>query len=239
MRALAAGVMATGLLGLGLAVVIAGRTIDNGAATSAIGQPAGEMYGPPIPPDFQPPESSVHGASPSARAVDPELVAPPPVEYQALVRAEPRDPLGPLGQAQPPRKKELEGGLLYQPVATSSAVFEAMGHTIAIAGTESVAPGETCNHDGVEWPCGARARTAVRLWLRGRALTCDVPPDTERDLIVVGCRLGKQDVGAWLVANGWAHAAKGGPYEDVEAKAREAGLGIFGAPPPAVNSTVN
>ena len=236
MRALAAGVMAAGLLGLGLAVVIAGRAIDSGHPDAALDLGQGETYGPPIPPDFQPLDSPLHAVSQAARPVDPDLVAPPPVQYDTLVRAEPRDPLGPLGQAQPPRKKGLEGGgLLYQPVATGSAVFEAMGYKIAIAGTRSIAPEETCTHDGAEWPCGVRARTAVRLWLRGRALSCDVPPDIERELIVVGCRLGKQDVGAWLVANGWAHAVKGGPYEDAEAQAREAGLGIFGAAPPAVN----
>ena len=31
-------------------------------------------------------------------------------------------------------------------------------------------PEQTCKFDGGEWPCGVRARTAVRLWLRGRAL---------------------------------------------------------------------
>jgi endonuclease YncB( thermonuclease family) len=63
-------------------------------------------------------------------------------------------------------------------------------------------PDETCTYDGATWACGLRARTAVRLWLHGKALACDVPPDTDRELLVVGCRLGKNDVGAWLVRRG-------------------------------------
>ena len=58
-----------------------------------------------------------------------------------------------------------------------------------------------------------------------------MPPQSERFAIVVRCRFGKQDVGAWLVSNGWARAAEGGPYRLAEIKAREAQMGIFGPPP--------
>jgi endonuclease YncB( thermonuclease family) len=234
MRALTAGIMAVGLVGLGLCVVVAGNTFQRTDPTFAT--TGGEAFGPPIPPDLEPSGPEPHPPPQSARAVAPSLIAPPPVEREMLVRAEPRDPLGPLGQAQPPRKKQREGGnLLFNPVATASARFEAMGYEVAIAGTQSIDPAETCTYKGTAWPCGIRARTAVRLWLRGRALACDIPPGSDEDAIVVGCRLGKDDVGAWLVTNGWAHAAKGGPYVEAEAKAREAGLGIFGAPPASVD----
>lgn len=236
MRLLAAATTAAGLVGLCLAVVVAGRTLDASDATSAPNGGKSEAFGPPVPDGPHTAEAEINPSSPSARFVSPSIVAPL-LEHETLVRAEPRDPLSTLGQAQPPRKKEREGGsLLYRPVATGSATFEAMGYRLAIAGTDSVDPGAICNHDGASWPCGIHARTAVRLWLRGRALACDMPPEASDDqLLVVGCRIGKQDVGAWLVANGWAHAAKGGPYAEAEAAARAAGLGIFGAPPAAVN----
>jgi hypothetical protein len=235
MRALTAGVVAAGLVGLGLCVVIAGNTLRQTDPTFAAVSP-GETFGPPIPPDLEPFRQEVLSSAQTARAVSPSLIAPPPVEKEMLVRAEPRDPLGPLGQAQPPGRKQREGGnLLFNPVATSSARFEAMGYDVTIAGTESIDPAETCTYRGTAWPCGVRARTAVRLWLRGRALACDIPPGSDEDAIVVGCRLGQQDVGAWLVANGWARAAKSGPYVEAEAKAREAGRGIFGAPPASID----
>src|SRR5262245_16110653 len=194
MRALTAGIMAAGLIGLGLTVVVAGRTLQRTDPNFAASK-RGEMFGPAVPADFEPSaaETPQTPAQP-AREVAPSLVTPPPVEREMLVRAEPRDPLGPLGQAKPPRKKEREGGnLLFNPVATASARFEAMGYEVAIAGTESIDPAETCTYKGSSWPCGIRARTAVRLWLRGRALACDIPPGTTEDKIVVGCRLGQQD----------------------------------------------
>ena len=61
---------------------------------------------------------------------------------------------------------------------------------------------------------------AVRLWLRGRALSCVMPPEADRQLLVAGCRLGKQDVGTWLVSNGWARAVAGGPYAEARSDRR-------------------
>jgi endonuclease YncB( thermonuclease family) len=62
-------------------------------------------------------------------------------------------------------------------------------------------------------------------------VVCKVPPEGGRDLIAAQCRIGKQDVGAWLVENGWARAAKGGSYVEAGEKARVAKKGIFGSAP--------
>ncbi len=88
--------------------------------------------------------------------------------------------------------------------------------------------------DGRDWNCGARARTAFRGFLRGRAVVCDVPPETERGVIVAKCRIGKQDIGEWLVANGWVRAEDTGPYVDAGRKAEAERKGIFGTAPDPV-----
>ena len=62
-------------------------------------------------------------------------------------------------------------------------------------------------------------------------MICTVPPEGGRDRIAAECRIGKQDVGQWLVENGWARAAKGGPYVEAGDKARTAKKGIFGSAP--------
>lgn len=173
----------------------------------------------------------------TARAVAPEIVAPPPLDPAELQRTEPRQPLSDLALALPPKPvppDKWKGTLLHRPVALASARFEAMGRTVALAGIDGVEPDETCSWEGSPWPCGIRARTAFRTWLRGRSLSCAMPPEGDRHLVVVSCRLGKQDVGMWLVANGWARAAAGGPYEAEGTAAREKRLGIFGAPPSGV-----
>lgn len=169
----------------------------------------------------------------STRLVAAGGIAPPDLGDAPIERVEPRAPLGELGLAAPPRPKE-EGPLLFRPVAVESAIVEAGGRRVAVAGTVSVPPDRVCGAGEAAWPCGASARTAFRLWLRGRALECDLPKEAARDEagdIVASCRLGGQDAGRWLVSNGWALAAPDGPYDEAERAARAAGKGIFAKPP--------
>jgi endonuclease YncB( thermonuclease family) len=126
---------------------------------------------------------------------------------------------------------QWKGTTLFNPVATAAGLFEAQGYNIAIAGVEQVPADEACESGGKSWPCGVRARAAFRAWLRGRSITCEVPPQPDREIIVVPCRLGKKDVAEWLVESGWARAASDGPYAGLQESALKAKKGIFGAPP--------
>lgn len=188
-------------------------------------------------------ETSADAAHPivetrTSRLVAAAEIAPPELGDQPIERVEPREPLGALGLAARPRRKET-GPLLHRPVAVESAVVEAGGRRVAIAGTVSLSPDRTCDADGVSWPCGASGRTAFRLWLRGRTLECDLPredadggPDRPANGdIAAACRLAGQDAGRWLVANGWALAAPDGPYAEAEKAARDGAKGMFGPPP--------
>ena len=168
-----------------------------------------------------------------ARRIAESLIAPPPVDASEIERVEARPPLGELGLAvrpKTPMPQDWRETLLYRPIATSSATFESMGWKVAISGAQDIGVDRTCSFRDEAWPCGLRARAAFNAWLRGRALNCVLPTDAERFAIAAPCRLGKQDVGAWLVANGWAMALPGGIYGKAEAIARTAGMGIFGPP---------
>jgi hypothetical protein len=146
-------------------------------------------------------------------------------------RVKPREPLSELSLALPPKPPSGPSGvILFRPIATSSARFEAMNRVVAVAGVEDVALDERCSHEGRDWDCGIHARTAFRAFIRGRAITCDLAPDAPKE-VAADCRIGTQDVGEWLVANGWARATPGGPYADAEKKARNSKLGVFGPPP--------
>ena len=149
-------------------------------------------------------------------------------------RVEPRAPLSDLGKAKSPPPKtsqDWDGTNLFRPVANAAGVFEAMGYVVTVAGMDIVGPEETCVHQGETWPCGALARTAFRSFLRGRAVTCALPPEGAEKNVAVDCRIGDQNVGEWLVSNGWARAAENGPYGDAGERARSAAKGIFGPPP--------
>ncbi|UVC15604.1 thermonuclease family protein [Mesorhizobium onobrychidis] len=167
-------------------------------------------------------------------AIDPEVVAPPQLQPEELERVEPRAPLSDLALARPPKSKmpdDWNGTKLFQPIATAAGVIQAKGYSVAISGIDIVRQDETCADGGKSWTCGSRARTAFRAFLRGRAVVCAVPPEGGRDLIAAECRVGNQDVGQWLIENGWARAAKGGPYVEAGEKARTARKGIFGPAP--------
>lgn len=174
------------------------------------------------------------GVTVSSRLVAPAVVAPPPLEPSQLERVAPREPLSPLSQARPPKPvmpDEWKGTTLFQPVATAAGSITAKGYSIVLAGIDPVAPDETCEANGTSWPCGARARAAFRAMLRGRAVTCTIPPEAERAAIVAPCRVGKVDLGQWLVDNGWARARDGGPYADAGSAAKDGRKGVFGAAP--------
>ncbi|WP_434725173.1 thermonuclease family protein [Mesorhizobium sp. RIZ17] len=188
-------------------------------ATSAIPAPAA-------------PQPAVH-----SRAIDPETVAPPELSDQELERVEPRAPLSDLALAGPPKPPKTKmpgdwnGTKLFQPVAAAAGLIESKGYAVAVSGVDVVKADETCGDEGKSWACGARARTAFRAFLRGRAVACTVPPEGDRDTISAECHIGNQDIGQWLVENGWARAAQGGPYVEAENKARAARKGIFGPAP--------
>ncbi|WP_366015453.1 thermonuclease family protein [Mesorhizobium sp.] len=197
-----------------------------GAGTEATsGEPATSA----IPAPVQPPKPAVH-----SRAIDPDVIAQPELPAGELERIEPREPLSKLALAVPPKPKmpdDWNGTKLFQPVAPAAGLIDAKGYSVAVSGIDVVRQEETCTTDGKSWPCGIRARTAFRAFLRGRAVVCKVPPEGGHELIAAECRIGKQDVGQWLVENGWARAAKGGPYADAGEKAQKAKAGIFGSAP--------
>lgn len=191
-------------------------------------QPAEATASPPS----QPP--APEQVSPASRSIDP-MTAPPPSDTGALQRIEPRAPLSKLSLAQPAKPKmpdEWKGTPLYQPVAPAAGRIDAKGYTVAVSGIDIVAEDETCTDEaGKSWPCGLRARSAFRAFLGHRAVTCTVPPEGGRDLIAAECRVGKVDVGRWLVSTGWARASAGGPYAEAGDKARAEKRGIFGKAP--------
>ncbi|MGH6860436.1 MAG: thermonuclease family protein [Phyllobacterium sp.] len=172
-----------------------------------------------------------------------------PGQPAPLERIEPRAPLGDIGQAAPPAppppavpvdEATAKPVLLYRPVATAAGTIEASGYRISLEGIDALAPEETCRSDGdVAWPCGMAARTALRSWLRSRAIECAVPGQPSEELIATQCRLGTTDVAAWLVSNGWARARKDTPLAEMMKKAEEERRGIFGSPPPALPATGN
>ncbi|WP_348643324.1 thermonuclease family protein [Mesorhizobium sp. B2-7-1] len=225
-------------------VVAGGRAVKGHESTIAVDQIDPDALADPG--TETPPEEPATSAIPApaapqppvhSRAIDPETVAPPALSDNQLERVEPRAPLSDLALAGPPKPPKTKmpgdwnGTKLFQPVATAAGLIESKGYAVAVSGVDVVKADETCSDEGKSWACGARARTAFRAFLRGRAVACTVPPEGGRHTISAECHIGNQDIGQWLVENGWARAAQSGPYVEAESKARTARKGIFGPAP--------
>lgn len=188
------------------------------AAGTAVGEPAAE---------------SVETPSPAAQVQETQLDDVPALQPE---RAPAREPLSELSLALPPKPAapgEWKPTVLPRPVSNAAGLIEAKGYRIALAGIEPVDASEQCTSAGETWPCGVGARTAFRAFLRGRSVACVVPPEPERETIVAPCTVGKQDVAAWLVENGWVRALPDGDYVALGEAATRSGKGLFGKPPPS------
>lgn len=215
--------------GAAIAMKVGGRTIATVERSGRAEPDLSAAKNAPPPPRIE--QKPAPGASTADAGVEAQPDEADRSSGAPFERVEPREPLSELSLALPPKPPSGPSGvILFRPIATSSAKFEAMDRVVAVAGVENVELDERCSYEGQDWDCGIHARTAFRAFIRGRAITCDLAPDAPKE-VVADCRIGAQDVGGWLVANGWARATPDGPYADAEKKAREAKLGVFGPPP--------
>lgn len=95
------------------------------------------------------------------------------------------------------------------------------GRPVELWGIIAPARSETCTTSGNEkWPCGERAFEALSQAASDETFACE-----EKEQGFVLCRAGGLDVAALMVKEGLARARQG--YHDVEARAREAKVGLW------------
>jgi endonuclease YncB( thermonuclease family) len=157
----------------------------------------------------------------AVRDVTPETMTAPPLITSPLTRVE---PVRVLPQAAAETRMER----LHNPVVTAAGVIRTGQREIRLGGIEAPAPHTSCGAGAAAWPCGRLARTALRRFVRGRAIECAVPAGADEVPDVAQCDIGGEDISAWLVAQGWAKA-NGEAYSRIEAEARAAGLGLWSA----------
>jgi endonuclease YncB( thermonuclease family) len=172
----------------------------------------------------------------AVRNVTPQDMTAPPAVTGPVVRIAPAPSAVP-----PPLPAKLPTARLHRPLVTSAGALRADGRDIRLAGI--VAPGfeERCGEGAASWPCGRMARAALARLIRGRAVECVLPEGAEAIPDPADCRVARQSLSAWLVAQGWARATDPA-YADAEARARASLLGIWagerpgGTPLPAAQA---
>lgn len=108
--------------------------------------------------------------------------------------------------------------------------FKTPVKTVRLAEIEGLPLERTCRDAKAQtWPCGKRAQAALVTLLRGRPVTCfEVSGDAKES--VARCRVGRTDIAAWLVEQGWARPS--GPNDrlaKLQTVARAAHAGQFTA----------
>ncbi|MBB3521634.1 thermonuclease family protein [Rhizobium redzepovicii] len=130
--------------------------------------------------------------------------------------------------ASPAAKKPVE---LARPAVENAGLLSFGERKLQLAGILPTPADKICGPTGRQWPCGMMAKTALRQLLRNRSIACDLDAVEWTETATVACRLGTQDLGAWLAENGWAEAAAGSPLASAAEKARQAGKGLYGDDP--------
>ena len=160
------------------------------------------------------------------RGIAPEqFFLPGDVTAKPLERIEPRLPL-----SQAPARPEPEPMVLRHPIVLSAGLIRFGDRLVQLKGMLPQQTDRTCGSDR-PWPCGMVARTALRNFIRARALLCKVPEKGWQGTLVTACTVNSVDPAAWLAQNGWGEAPAGSPFEAEVQAAKAAGLGFFGNDP--------
>jgi endonuclease YncB( thermonuclease family) len=155
--------------------------------------------------------------------------------------AAPATPATPAGRAAMPRV--IYGGPTQAPVPPAAAddfsiraavvdgdTLAAGGERLRLIGIDAPEMGQLCESSGAGYHCGEQARAALGRIIGSGALTCRANGVDRYDRRVVRCvNADGQDIGAAMVAAGWAMAYRqyATDYVAQEAEARAHGRGIW------------
>ena len=100
---------------------------------------------------------------------------------------------------------------------------------VRLFGIDAPESAQSCLARGRRWPCGREATRALAERIGSRAVTCEERDRDRYGRIVAVCRVGGEDVNAWMAARGWAFAYRkySMSYVAEEAAAKAAQRGIW------------
>lgn len=83
--------------------------------------------------------------------------------------------------------------------------LEIRDQRIRLWGVDAPEGRQTCTRGGQSYRCGQEAANALDGWISGRTVRCEAVgrPDRYRR-IVARCQVAGQDMGGWMVRQGWA-----------------------------------
>lgn len=82
--------------------------------------------------------------------------------------------------------------------------LEVAGRRIRLWGVDAPESRQTCTQAGAPWRCGQQAANALDAWLSARPVACLEIEKDQYGRSVSRCTAGGEDIGRWMVINGWA-----------------------------------
>lgn len=106
------------------------------------------------------------------------------------------------------------------------------GQQIRLFGIDAPDPAQMCEAGGKPWHCGQEAAFALADAVGRTWVECDIRDGGTLQQVAAICRVGGpkgRDLGAWMVAEGWARAdRKAAPgYGTLEDTAKAGGMGLW------------
>lgn len=108
--------------------------------------------------------------------------------------------------------------------------FELRGEIIRLWGVDAVERKQVCTRAAKSYPCGLAARDMLRSLVEGRTVLCERLDTDKYGRTVARCTADGLDLGAGLVASGWAldfERYSMGHYAALERAARDARAGLW------------
>ena len=107
--------------------------------------------------------------------------------------------------------------------------LEVRGMRVRLHGIDAPESKQRCRSAQRTWRCGHEATRALARRIGSRTVACEERDQDRYGRIVAVCRVGGEDVNAWMVAEGWAFAYRrySTQYVAEETVARAAKLGMW------------
>jgi endonuclease YncB( thermonuclease family) len=82
--------------------------------------------------------------------------------------------------------------------------LEIAGQRIRLHGIDAPESAQTCTVSGKAWRCGQQAALELSNWIGAATVTCSQVATDRYKRMVARCQARGEDIGGWLVSNGWA-----------------------------------
>jgi endonuclease YncB( thermonuclease family) len=108
--------------------------------------------------------------------------------------------------------------------------LEIAGERVRLEGIDAPEAGQTCGGGWFgSWSCGSQATAQLRWLVGARRVECEAAGRDKYGRVLGWCSVGEQDINAEMVRTGfaWAFVKYSTRYQAIEAKARQAKIGIW------------